>query len=139
MRLIDFLTADKEIRNLSKSEIPSLLGEVEMLKAKLWASLIEWDVLHPAVDFSKTAKDQSKNARQPDKEFQSEQSVGPQGRIMRLKEVVRMVGLSKATVWNMDRKGKFPKHRKLGPRSTGWLDTEIHEWIHERFGNSTGK
>jgi len=49
----------------------------------------------------------------------------PEGRILRLKDVVRMVGLCKSTVWKMDLEGTFPKHRKLGPRSVGWLAAEI--------------
>jgi prophage regulatory protein len=132
MRLTDLLSTGKQIRTIPKSEIPGLLGEVEMLKAKLWLRLTEWEELQPVLVVAKTVRDKPKTAELPDKALQQEQVPRPEGRILRLKDVVRMVGLSRSTVWKMDLEGKFPKHRKLGPRSVGWLDVEIHEWIGTR-------
>jgi prophage regulatory protein len=127
MRLIDLLTTGKQIRTIPKSEIPGLIGEIESLKAQLCMRFLEQEDLRPVA--------QTQNSCRTAKPIQRDPIPRPEGRILRLKDVVRMVGLSRSTVWNLDREGKFPKHRKLGPRSVGWVDTEIHEWIAGRFGN----
>jgi prophage regulatory protein len=124
MKLIDLLSTGKQIKTIPKSEIPGLIGEFESLKAQLWMRLMEQEDLRPVA--------QAQNSCRTPKPIQCDPIPKPEGRILRLKEVVRMVGLSRSTVWNLDREGKFPKHRKLGPRSVGWLDTEVHEWIGTR-------
>lgn len=43
-------------------------------------------------------------------------SLGPQYRILRTKDVVRMIGLSRVTIWRLEHDGKFPKHQNIGKR-----------------------
>lgn len=52
-----------------------------------------------------------------------------QERILRKRELLNMIGLSDATVWRMERDGKFPKRLRLGGNSCGWLRSEIYEWM----------
>ncbi|MGO1190117.1 helix-turn-helix transcriptional regulator [Vibrio casei] len=54
-------------------------------------------------------------------------------KILRLPEVINMVGLSKATIYAHMRNGLFPKNLSLGANSTGWLESEIQEWITARI------
>ena len=54
-------------------------------------------------------------------------------RILREPEVLKMVGLSRVTIWRWERDGKFPKRRRLGASAVGWLETEVEEWIEEHF------
>ena len=54
-------------------------------------------------------------------------------RILREPEVLKMVGLSRVTIWRWQRDGKFPKRRRLGASAVGWLETEVEEWIEEHF------
>jgi predicted DNA-binding transcriptional regulator AlpA len=49
-------------------------------------------------------------------------SLGPQYRILRAKDVMRLIGLSRSTVWNLMGDGKLHKQRHIGQRSFGWLD-----------------
>ncbi len=121
---MDLLTQGKQIRTIPKSEIPGLIGEIESLKAQLWMRIMEQEVLWPVAKTQIIDKSTKQIKRDP--------MPKPEGRILRMKDVIRLVGLCRATIWNMARDGRFPKHRKLGPRSVGWLDTEIHEWIGTR-------
>ena len=50
-------------------------------------------------------------------------------RIIRKPELLTMVGLSDATVWRMERAGKFPRRVQLGGNSVGWLDSEVENWF----------
>lgn len=53
-------------------------------------------------------------------------------RIIRKPELFSKVGLSDATIWRMEKSGKFPKRLSLGGNSVGWLDHEIEEWFEKK-------
>jgi prophage regulatory protein len=53
-------------------------------------------------------------------------------RILRTKEVCRRCGLSRATIWRLERAGKFPTRRHLTDCLVGWLECEIDGWISSR-------
>ena len=54
-------------------------------------------------------------------------SVSP--RFLRFKEVGLMRGLSRTTIWRMQREGKFPARRHIGPNAVRWLAEDVEEWI----------
>jgi prophage regulatory protein len=49
-------------------------------------------------------------------------------RFLRINEVVDVTGLPRATIYEMEAKGKFPKQVRLSPRAVGWIESEISEW-----------
>ena len=53
-------------------------------------------------------------------------------RIDRLRDVTRRVGLSASTVKAKVKAGEFPLPIRLGPRSIGFISSEIDAWILER-------
>ncbi|WP_332406222.1 AlpA family transcriptional regulator [Vibrio metschnikovii] len=53
-------------------------------------------------------------------------------RLIRLKEVLDMTGLSRAYMYKLMADKKFPKSVSLGFRSVAWLESEIQDWILER-------
>jgi len=50
-------------------------------------------------------------------------------RLIRIQEVMNKVGIARSTVWYMVKKGTFPKPRKLSPRVTVWVESEIDDYI----------
>jgi prophage regulatory protein len=46
-------------------------------------------------------------------------------KFLRLPEVEDRTGKSKSTIWAAIKSGTFPKPIKLGPRSVGWVESEI--------------
>jgi len=50
-------------------------------------------------------------------------------RIVRLPEVLYIVGLTKTTVYKYMQDGQFPSSLKLGSRAVGWRESEIQAWI----------
>ena len=52
--------------------------------------------------------------------------------ILRLPEVTKAAGLSRTTIWRLERAVHFPKRRQLGPNSVGWLASEIENWATTR-------
>ena len=53
-------------------------------------------------------------------------------RILRKPEVLAKVALSDASVWRLEKQGRFPRRVKLGPQSVGWFESEVDEWMTER-------
>ncbi len=45
--------------------------------------------------------------------------------ILRLPEVEKRSGLRRATIYRRAAEGTFPKPIRLGPNSSGWLESEI--------------
>jgi len=53
-------------------------------------------------------------------------------RIVRAKEVVEMTGLSRTTIWRMERYKSFPARVSLGKNSIGWKMSDIQKWLDTR-------
>ena len=51
---------------------------------------------------------------------------------LRINEVREATGLSRTTIWRLERQSDFPKRLRLGPNSVGWIADEIKEWIESR-------
>lgn len=54
--------------------------------------------------------------------------------IIRLPEVIRVIGLSRASIYRFMEAGDFPRQFKLGTSAVGWLRKEVEAWIDERAG-----
>lgn len=50
-------------------------------------------------------------------------------RFLRLKEVMRITGLGRNTIYTRMRDGTFPHQVQLGPNSVAWLQSTISEWM----------
>ena len=56
--------------------------------------------------------------------------------ILRLPIVMAKVGLARSSIYARISAGEFPKPINLGPRSVGWLEAEIDQWIEDRVAQS---
>ncbi len=52
--------------------------------------------------------------------------------IYRERDVLALVGISKATLWRWRKAGEFPAPIRLGPNRVAWRRIEIDEWISSR-------
>ena len=58
-----------------------------------------------------------------------------QAEILRIKDIIRVTGLSRTSIWRYVKSGSFPKPVALGgpgSRSTGWYAREIAVWLENR-------
>jgi prophage regulatory protein len=53
-------------------------------------------------------------------------------KFIRTEVVVTKTGLSRTSVWRLEREGTFPKRRQLGTRSVGWVESEVEAWMKSR-------
>ncbi|WP_416776476.1 helix-turn-helix transcriptional regulator [Xenorhabdus budapestensis] len=56
--------------------------------------------------------------------------------LIRLPEVQRRTGYSKAWIYQLISDGAFPKQVKIGPRSVAFIEAEIDDWIAQRIAES---
>ena len=53
-------------------------------------------------------------------------------KILRIRDVTISTGLSRTTLWRLERRGDFPRHVRLSPNTTGWIESEVEKWISTR-------
>ena len=62
----------------------------------------------------------------------SEPSAVPAMRVIRRKELRRVVPLSDTTIYELERSGQFPRRFRLTPRCVVWDLAEVQEWLVRR-------
>jgi len=53
-------------------------------------------------------------------------------RLVRLRELVKLLSISRANVYRLMKIGKFPQSIKLAERTVAWRLSEIETWVQER-------
>ena len=61
-----------------------------------------------------------------------EPSAVPAMRVIRRKELRRVVPLSDTTIYELERRGQFPRRFRLTPRCVVWDLAEVQEWLVRR-------
>ena len=51
---------------------------------------------------------------------------------LRIKQVAELTGLSRATIYNMEKAGTFPEKTHLGKRAVAWRESVIATWMESR-------
>ncbi|EKC7220147.1 AlpA family transcriptional regulator [Salmonella enterica] len=59
--------------------------------------------------------------------------------LIRLPEVQRRTGYSKAWIYRLMAEQRFPSSIKIGSRAIAFIESEIDEWISERIELSRGQ
>jgi len=53
-------------------------------------------------------------------------------RYLRVSQVTAYVGLSRASIYAMEKSGTFPRKIALGARAVAWLESDIKKWMEEQ-------
>jgi prophage regulatory protein len=64
------------------------------------------------------------------------QNLSPNERVIRFPELKERIGFSRSHIHNLISQGKFPKQIKIGDRASGWLNSQISEWLEQRIADS---
>jgi prophage regulatory protein len=55
-------------------------------------------------------------------------------RLLRFPAVRERTGLSRSTIWRLERRGEFPRHHRISPNVVAWSEEDVHRWIEARVG-----
>ena len=60
-------------------------------------------------------------------------------RLLRLPQVLALVGVGRSTLYAMVSRGDFPAQVRIGRRSVGWRRWQVYDWIRSRptIGDTT--
>lgn len=58
-------------------------------------------------------------------------------KILRIPELTKLTGLSRVTLWRLERDGNFPRRVQLSQNTVGWKASEVDEWLESRPRVST--
>ena len=50
-------------------------------------------------------------------------------KFLRFHAVRDRTGLSRSMIWRLERRGEFPKHRRISSNAVGWVEAEIVDWM----------
>jgi prophage regulatory protein len=53
-------------------------------------------------------------------------------RLLRFPAVRERTGLSRSTIWRLERRGEFPRHHRISPNVVAWVEQDVAEWIEGR-------
>jgi len=54
--------------------------------------------------------------------------------VLRTQQLREYIGLSRTTIWRLEKSGQFPKRVRLGQNSVGWLKGDVDTWLESRKG-----
>lgn len=57
-------------------------------------------------------------------------------RLIRMKEVMYLTGLSRPSVYRLMNAGLFPNSIELGERSVAWVEEEVQDWVDQKIHNA---
>lgn len=52
--------------------------------------------------------------------------------IIRPKNLMKLIGVSRSTLWRMEKAGKLPAKVIISDRICGWKQAEIESWLDEK-------
>ena len=55
--------------------------------------------------------------------------------IIRLPKTIQKTGLSRSTIYALVTRGEFPQQIKLSPRTMGFLESEVDQWLADKAAN----
>ena len=53
----------------------------------------------------------------------------PPLKLLRFEAVQERIGLSRSTIWRLERRGQFPRHRRISANAVAWVEDELVAWI----------
>ena len=57
-------------------------------------------------------------------------------RLIRMKEVMYLTGLSRPSIYRLMKDGLFPNSIDLGERSVAWVDEEVQDWVEQKINSA---
>ena len=56
-------------------------------------------------------------------------------KILRPAQLASLLGVSKTTLWRMEKAGELPKRYSISERIVGWKESDIEKWLESRREN----
>jgi predicted DNA-binding transcriptional regulator AlpA len=54
-------------------------------------------------------------------------------KLLRLPAVRERTGLSRSTIWRLERRGAFPRHHRISANAVAWIEDDVAEWVRSKI------
>ena len=54
-------------------------------------------------------------------------------KFIRFASVRERTGLSRSPIWRLERRGDFPKHRRISANAVAWVEEEVAHWMQSKI------
>jgi prophage regulatory protein len=61
-----------------------------------------------------------------------DQTHGAGLKLLRFPAVRERTGLSRSTIWRLERQGAFPRHHRISANAVAWVEDDIATWIRSK-------
>jgi prophage regulatory protein len=75
----------------------------------------------------------------PTSHFQSGQPLSSRERFISYDEVHHRTGLSRTTIWRLERAGEFPRSVRISPGRRAWREADVSAWIEAKLSSGSGE
>ena len=65
--------------------------------------------------------------------FQQPDAAHRELRFLRFPAVRARTGLSRSTIWRLEREGGFPRHHRISRNAVAWVEDEVTEWMRSKL------
>lgn len=59
-------------------------------------------------------------------------NTGASMKLIRPIQLAKLLGVSKSTLWRLEKSGELPKRVTISERIVGWKESDIEEWLESR-------
>jgi prophage regulatory protein len=77
--------------------------------------------------------------REEGKELAREHAARRDGRLLRVPEAAKLAGISRATIYRLERAGRFPRRVQISENAVGWHEHEVRAWKAVRSRRGGGR
>ena len=56
-------------------------------------------------------------------------------KLLRFPAVRDRSGLSRSTIWRLERRGAFPRHHRISANAVAWVEDDIANWIRRKISD----
>ena len=90
---------------------------------------MEWDMSSKSI----AAPSASQRLEHEHEAFGSRTSMQRPERLIGFNEVHNRVGLSRTSVWRLERSGHFPRSVQISPGRRAWREADVDQWISSKL------
>jgi prophage regulatory protein len=85
-----------------------------------------------ATDETSSTRSGSRDAERGTAEGALDDAHGAGLKLLRFPAVRERTGLSRSTIWRLERQGAFPRHHRISANAVAWVEHDIASWIRSK-------
>lgn len=73
-----------------------------------------------------------RDGNSPSRDGGGDEIRGADLKLLRFPAVRERTGLSRSTIWRLERQGAFPRHHRISANAVAWVEDDVAKWIQSK-------